>query len=412
MNSNLRGTYRKMFLREEGFSMESPRSNQLYTDIGWSVMDNGTAVIPVVGTLGDWNPYSYITGMIEDALSMEKVDSIVLMINSPGGAVAGLFDTCRYIEKASKKKKCTAYVTGMACSAAYAIATACDEIYMMEDAEVGSCGCYAHAVDYGEDYYKQNGFIHRIFRSKCSPKKNCSVITDEAEAEAFQAEVDALGEKYLKYVAKRRKCSYDDALKNFGQGGTFMGNDAVSAGMVDGIKTLEELGIEDAEVEASGKKKKCASSTNESIKSESGNTTSPLCDGGEGDDMDVNAMSEEQRRETFNAICSLQPDLMAEAVKTAKDEERKRILALGELRNGSEAVDSIVNAAVEDGRSAEAVALDVVKAMKSSKEEIQAGRKAELESLAEDTDEAAVKRSSIEENPYLTAAKEMDKENK
>ena len=141
MNSNLRGTYRKMFLREEGFSMESPRSNQLYTDIGWSVLDNGTAVIPVVGTLGDWNPYSYITGMIEDALSMEKVDSIVLMINSPGGAVAGLFDTCRYIEKASKKKKCTAYVTGMACSAAYAIATACDEIYMMEDAEVGSCGC-------------------------------------------------------------------------------------------------------------------------------------------------------------------------------------------------------------------------------------------------------------------------------
>lgn len=84
MNSNLRGTYRKMFLREEGFSMESPRSNQLYTDFGWSVLDNGTAVIPVVGTLGDWNPYSYITGMIEDALSMEKVDSIVLIINSPG----------------------------------------------------------------------------------------------------------------------------------------------------------------------------------------------------------------------------------------------------------------------------------------------------------------------------------------
>ena len=74
MNSNLRGTYRKMFLREEGFRMESPRFNQLYTDCGWSALDNGTAVIPVVGTLGDWNPYSYITGMIEDALSMEKVE--------------------------------------------------------------------------------------------------------------------------------------------------------------------------------------------------------------------------------------------------------------------------------------------------------------------------------------------------
>lgn len=407
---NDKGAFRKMFLRED-FAMESPRSSQMYTDFNIAVLDNGTALVPVMGVLGDWMPYSYITGMIESALGMDSVDNIVLSINSPGGAVAGLFDTCRFIEKASKKKKCTAYVTGMACSAAYAIATACDEAYMMEDAEVGSCGCYAHAVEYSDAYYEKEGFLHRVFRSKCSPKKNCSVITDEAEAEAFQAEVDALGEKYLKYVAKRRKCSYEDALKNFGQGGTFMGNDAVSAGMVDGIKTLEELGIEDTEVEASGKKKKCASSINEQIKSESGNTTSPLNDGGEGDDMDVNAMSEEQRRETFNAICSLQPGLMAEAVKTAKDEERKRILALGELRNGSEAVDSIVNAAVEDGRSAEAVALEVVKAMKSSKEEIQAGRKAELESLAEDTDEAAVARSAINDNPYLTAAKEMNKEN-
>ena len=408
MNSNLRGTYRKMFLREDGFSMESPRSNQIYTDFGWSVMDNGTAVIPVVGTLGDWNPYSYITGMIEDALSMEKVDSIVLMINSPGGAVAGLFDTCRYIEKASKKKKCTAYVTGMACSAAYAIATACDEIYMMEDAEVGSCGCYAHAVEYSDAYFEKEGFLHRIFRSKCSPKKNCSVITDEAEAEAFQAEIDALGEKYLRYVAKRRKCAYSDALENFGKGGVLMGEKAIAAGMVDGIKTLEELGIEEADT-GSTKTNKVATEDGTEINATENN--SPL-DGGEGDDMDINAMSEEQRRETFEALCSLQPDLTNSIVKSAKDEERKRILALGELRNGSAEVDAIVDSAVEDGRGAEAVAIDIVKAMKSAKDEVKDRRNAELDSLAEDTDEAGVGRYAIDDNPYLTAAREMGKENK
>ena len=408
MNSNLRGTYRKMFLREEGFSMESPRSNQNYTDFGWSVMDNGTAVIPVVGTLGDWNPYSYITGMIEDALSMEKVDSIVLMINSPGGAVAGLFDTCRYIEKASKKKKCTAYVTGMACSAAYAIATACDEIFMMEDAEVGSCGCYAHAVEYSDAYFEKEGFLHRVFRSKCSPKKNCSVITDEVEAEAFQKEIDALGEKYLRYVAKRRKCAYSDALENFGKGGVLMGEKAIAAGMVDGIKTLEELGIEEADT-GSTKTNKVATEDGTEINATENN--SPL-DGGEGDDMDINAMSEEQRRETFEALCSLQPDLTDSIVKSAKDEERKRILALGELRNGSAEVDAIVDSAVEDGRGAEAVAIDIVKAMKSAKDEVKDRRNAELDSLAEDTDEAGVGRYAIDDNPYLTAAREMGKENK
>ena len=388
--------------------MESPRSNQNYTDFGWSVMDNGTAVIPVVGTLGDWNPYSYITGMIEDALSMEKVDSIVLMINSPGGAVAGLFDTCRYIEKASKKKKCTAYVTGMACSAAYAIATACDEIYMMEDAEVGSCGCYAHAVEYSDAYFEKEGFLHRVFRSKCSPKKNCSVITDEVEAEAFQKEIDALGEKYLRYVAKRRKCAYSDALENFGKGGVLMGEKAIAAGMVDGIKTLEELGIEEADT-GSTKTNKVATEDGTEINATENN--SPL-DGGEGDDMDINAMSEEQRRETFEALCSLQPDLTDSIVKSAKDEERKRILALGELRNGSAEVDAIVDSAVEDGRGAEAVAIDIVKAMKSAKDEVKDRRNAELDSLAEDTDEAGVGRYAIDDNPYLTAAREMGKENK
>ena len=128
--------------------------------------------------------------------------------------------------------------------------------------------------------------------------------------------------------------------------------------------------------------------------------------------MDINAMSEEQRRETFEALCSLQSDLTDFIVKSAKDEEKKRILALGELRNGSAEVDAIVDSAVEDGRSAEAIAVDIVKAMKSAKDEVKDRRKAELDSLAEDTDEAGVGRYSIDDNPYLTAAREMGKENK
>ena len=128
--------------------------------------------------------------------------------------------------------------------------------------------------------------------------------------------------------------------------------------------------------------------------------------------MDIKAMSEEQRRETFEALCSLQPDLTNSIVKSAKDEERKRILALGELRNGTAEVDAIVDSAVEDGRGAEAIAIDIVKAMKSAKDEVEDRRKAELDSLAEDTDEAGVGRYSIDDNPYLTAAREMGKETK
>ena len=70
MNDNR--VLRKMFLSEE-FSMATPRSTQMYTDWGMSVLDNGTAVVPVMGVLGDWMPYSYITGMIEKALKNDKI---------------------------------------------------------------------------------------------------------------------------------------------------------------------------------------------------------------------------------------------------------------------------------------------------------------------------------------------------
>ena len=103
----------------EGFVMGTPRQSKMYADFGYSVKDSGTAVIPVNYPLGaDYLPYSYITGLIENALNDKRVKDIVLSIDSPGGAVAGLFDACRYIEEASKKKKCVAYVTGISSSLA------------------------------------------------------------------------------------------------------------------------------------------------------------------------------------------------------------------------------------------------------------------------------------------------------
>lgn len=377
------------FLRE-GFVMGTPRQSKMYADFGYAVKDSGTAVIPVNYPLGaDYLPYSYITGLIENALNDKRVEDIVLSIDSPGGAVVGLFDACRYIEEASKKKKCVAYVTGMACSAAYALATACSAIYLMEDAEVGSCGCYAHAVEYSEEFYKKAGFIHRIFRSKCSPKKNCSLINDEAEAKAFEAEVDALGEKYLSYVAERRGVSYDDALSGFGQGGTLRGEEAVKAGMADGICTLEAL-------------------------SSMGEENTGSLSGSEGEDMDITAMSGEERKNIFSMLCSTDPELMAETIKTAKEEERGRILALHKMKDGSAEVDAIVDAAVADGRAAESIAMEVIGAMKESaqkaKAEADEGRKKAIESLVGDTTEVSAPLTATEGNPYLAAAKEMNKE--
>ena len=84
----------KTFLREE-FSMDFPRKQELYSDFCIPPVRGDTAMIPVVGPIGEWTRYSEITSAIEKMLKDKNVKNIVLSIDSPGGAVANLFDTCR-----------------------------------------------------------------------------------------------------------------------------------------------------------------------------------------------------------------------------------------------------------------------------------------------------------------------------
>lgn len=377
-------SFEKTFLREE-YSFDI-RNKELYSSYGVPTIENGVATIPIVGPVGTYNKYSRITSVLEDILANDEVNGIIFLIDSPGGAVSSLFDTCHYIEKASKKKKCVAYVTGMACSAAYALAVSCGSVYVREDSEVGSCGCYAHPVEYGEDFYKKEGLIHRIFRSKCSPKKNSSIITNEEEAKAFADEVDKLGEKYLRYVAEKRGVDYDFALSNFGQGGTLVPEMALKAKMIDGVCTLEQL-----------------------ISSEFSSLS-----GGEGEVVDISAMSSEEKKSTFSALCSADPTLIEESIKIAKEEERKRILSLEELRDGSDAINNLVNAAVEDGRTSTDIALDIVKAMKEeaqkAKAEAEEKKVVTINSFVEDTTDVGAVKTAAEENPFMAAATEMEKE--
>ena len=136
--------------------------------------------------------------------------------------------------------------------------------------------------------------------------------------------------------------------------------------------------------------------------------------GSEGEDMDITAMSGEERKNIFSMLCSTDPELMAETIKTAKEEERGRILALHKMKDGSAEVDAIVDAAVADGRTAESVAMEVIGAMKESvqkaKAEADEGRKKAIESLVGDTTEVSAPLTATEGNPYLAAAKEMNKE--
>ena len=83
--------------------------------------------------------YADIVSALAVAEQDPEIDNITLAIDSPGGTIAGLFDTLAAIEAAKKPIK--AVVSNTAASAAYAIASQADEIVATNKAaRFGSVG--------------------------------------------------------------------------------------------------------------------------------------------------------------------------------------------------------------------------------------------------------------------------------
>ena len=111
------------------------------------------AVIDVQGILIDrayWyrygpglNAYDEIAEALRLARADGRVDAIFLRIDSPGGIASGLYDLLDEIDAGSARKggkPIHAFVRGLATSAGYAIAAACDQVVAAREAQVGSIG--------------------------------------------------------------------------------------------------------------------------------------------------------------------------------------------------------------------------------------------------------------------------------
>ncbi|MDN8599023.1 S49 family peptidase [Citrobacter sp. S2-9] len=113
-------------------------------------IENGVAVLPVTGTLvhklGYLMPVSGMTGYdgiinrLQAAVADPDVKGILLDIDSPGGEVAGAFDTSDIIARLRDVKPIWSLANDMACSAGYLLASACSNRLITQTGVVGSVG--------------------------------------------------------------------------------------------------------------------------------------------------------------------------------------------------------------------------------------------------------------------------------
>lgn len=208
--------------------------------------ESGVAIVTISGPLQNqpswWgDDYGCIRERVAAAFA-SPCAAVALELDSPGGEVFGCFDLARDLRAMAdaSRKPFVASVSGMAASAAYALACACDQIAVPEAGMVGSVGVLSTFVD-ETAWNEKLGFRFEVVASGARKTDGvpCVAITPEALAEA-QAQVDQLATVFFDWVASRRPGLTREKLASF-EAGVFFGAAGVSAGLADRVSRLSEL---------------------------------------------------------------------------------------------------------------------------------------------------------------------------
>lgn len=170
------------------------------------------------------------------ALADSAVRSVLFVIDSPGGTVAGTEELAEAVFRARGVKPVAAYAQDMCASAAYWIAAQAGKVYANATATVGSIGVYAVNVDLSRAYRNEGVEVDVI---KSAPGKGAGIRgtqwTPDQKAD-LQREIDSLGIEFVEAVRRARPAAVAAA-----DGRCYSAREGLSLGLVDGITTLADL---------------------------------------------------------------------------------------------------------------------------------------------------------------------------
>ncbi|MFP3030524.1 MAG: S49 family peptidase, partial [Wolbachia sp.] len=176
---------------------------------------------------------------ITQALADSSIETIILEIDSPGGEVNGIFDLADFIYESRAKKRIIAIANDDAYSAAYAIASSAEKVFVSRTSGVGSIGVIASHID-------QSGFNEKcgikyttVFAGSRKNDLNPHEPMTSESLESLQKEVDRLYEMFVQLIARNRGLSIEKIRST--EAGLYFGERAIEIGLADGITILSSI---------------------------------------------------------------------------------------------------------------------------------------------------------------------------
>ncbi|MFA0266841.1 S49 family peptidase [Vibrio cyclitrophicus] len=281
---------------------------------GMEKREGGVALISVSGVISRYaNLFTNICGgtttqlLAQDftqALNDPSIKAIVFNCDSPGGEANGIHELAEMIYQARGKKRIIAYVGGMACSACYWIASACEEVVIDATASAGSIGTVLQMRRRKEKADDDFETIEIV--SSQSPNKRQDPGTETGRA-AYQKHLDDLAEVFVQRVARNMAVDRDTVINDFGGGGILVGQAAVDKGMAHRLGSLEGV---IAELKT-GKKNTMPDPNNNATGADEGNNNVTLSLPGSDvfSTADLIAAITEQRPDAIEAIKGPAPEM-------------------------------------------------------------------------------------------------------
>jgi ClpP class serine protease len=195
---------------------------------------------PMPGASGP-GPVSYaaVRDTFDELLNDDAVMSIILRLDTPGGMASGCFDLVDHIFEARGRKPVYALVDDHAYSAGFALASACDEIWISRTGGVGSVGvvCYHH--DWSENNAQIGLKVTPLFAGARKVDFNPNFpLSEEAHDEAM-ADLEDMRTMFVDTVARNLGMEADAVRAT--EAACYRGQSAVAVGFATRIGTWHDL---------------------------------------------------------------------------------------------------------------------------------------------------------------------------
>ena len=180
----------------------------------YQLTSSGVAVIPISGVLlksGGWmsalsgcSSYEGIGQALAAAMADPTARAVLFDINSPGGTTHGCFELADQIYAARGTKPMYAVANDLAASAAYALASSADKLFLTRTAAVGSVGVFALHVDQAAADEQAGLKYTYVYNGERKVDGNPHAPLSKSAKLDIQAEVDREADIFQRTVARNR----------------------------------------------------------------------------------------------------------------------------------------------------------------------------------------------------------------